>query len=223
MSALPESLVGDRRRLGGTGPQGRGLARRFAAAGLPVVIGSRSQERAQSTAATLAGRPVATSPVRRTRRPRRRATSWSPPSRGGPRQAPRGPHRAGWPAGPRRLREPARLRQAGCLRPAGRGRARPRSRPSAAARLDGRRRLPQRQRGSPSRTRGRDRWTPTCSCSATSGRPPTWSRTWPVSSPASGVFGGRLRNAHQVEGAHREPDLGHRRYRAHAGIRITDI
>jgi hypothetical protein len=40
--------------LGGTGPQGRGLARRFAAAGLPVVIGSRSAERARETATTLA-------------------------------------------------------------------------------------------------------------------------------------------------------------------------
>jgi NADPH-dependent F420 reductase len=40
--------------LGGTGPQGRGLARRFAAAGLPVVIGSRSAERAGETAQTLA-------------------------------------------------------------------------------------------------------------------------------------------------------------------------
>ncbi len=40
--------------LGGTGPQGRGLARRFAAAGLEVVIGSRSAERAESTAAELA-------------------------------------------------------------------------------------------------------------------------------------------------------------------------
>jgi NADPH-dependent F420 reductase len=36
--------------LGGTGPQGRGLARRFAAAGLTVVIGSRSEERAQGIA-----------------------------------------------------------------------------------------------------------------------------------------------------------------------------
>jgi NADPH-dependent F420 reductase len=36
--------------LGGTGPQGRGLARRFAAAGLTVVIGSRSEERAQGVA-----------------------------------------------------------------------------------------------------------------------------------------------------------------------------
>jgi NADPH-dependent F420 reductase len=40
--------------LGGTGRQGRGLARRFAEAGIPVVIGSRSQERADQTALTLA-------------------------------------------------------------------------------------------------------------------------------------------------------------------------
>ncbi len=39
--------------LGGTGPQGRGLARRFAAAGLPVIIGSRSAERASETASAL--------------------------------------------------------------------------------------------------------------------------------------------------------------------------
>jgi 8-hydroxy-5-deazaflavin:NADPH oxidoreductase len=40
--------------LGGTGPQGRGLARRFAAGGLTVVVGSRSAERAEATAAELA-------------------------------------------------------------------------------------------------------------------------------------------------------------------------
>lgn len=40
--------------LGGTGDQGRGLARRFALAGHPVVIGSRSAERAASIAAELA-------------------------------------------------------------------------------------------------------------------------------------------------------------------------
>jgi NADPH-dependent F420 reductase len=40
--------------LGGTGPQGRGLARRWAAAGIPVVIGSRSAERAEETAGRLA-------------------------------------------------------------------------------------------------------------------------------------------------------------------------
>jgi NADPH-dependent F420 reductase len=52
---LPENLAGRTVSvLGGTGPQGRGLARRFAAAGLTVVIGSRSAERAADTAAELA-------------------------------------------------------------------------------------------------------------------------------------------------------------------------
>ncbi|HET6560546.1 MAG TPA: NADPH-dependent F420 reductase [Marmoricola sp.] len=40
--------------LGGTGPQGRGLARRFAAGGLEVVLGSRSEDRAAAAAAELA-------------------------------------------------------------------------------------------------------------------------------------------------------------------------
>jgi 8-hydroxy-5-deazaflavin:NADPH oxidoreductase len=40
--------------LGGIGPQGRGLARRWASAGVPVVIGSRSAERAAEVAAELA-------------------------------------------------------------------------------------------------------------------------------------------------------------------------
>ena len=40
--------------LGGTGPQGRGLARRFAAAGLDVVLGSRDAARASAAAAALA-------------------------------------------------------------------------------------------------------------------------------------------------------------------------
>ncbi|OBX38148.1 prephenate dehydrogenase [Halomonas elongata] len=39
--------------LGGTGPQGRGLALRFARAGIPVVIGSRDGTRAQSVADEL--------------------------------------------------------------------------------------------------------------------------------------------------------------------------
>src|SRR6476646_1608913 len=41
--------------LGGTGEQGRGLARRFALAGHEVVIGSRSAERAQTAADELGG------------------------------------------------------------------------------------------------------------------------------------------------------------------------
>jgi 8-hydroxy-5-deazaflavin:NADPH oxidoreductase len=40
--------------LGGTGPQGRGLARRFGAAGHEVVIGSRTTERAEKIAAEYA-------------------------------------------------------------------------------------------------------------------------------------------------------------------------
>ncbi len=39
--------------LGGTGDQGRGLAHRFASAGNPVIIGSRSAERAEAAAQTL--------------------------------------------------------------------------------------------------------------------------------------------------------------------------
>jgi len=39
--------------LGGTGEQGRGLARRFALGGLRVVLGSRSAERAEQAAAAL--------------------------------------------------------------------------------------------------------------------------------------------------------------------------
>lgn len=39
--------------LGGTGDQGRGLARRFAMAGNPVIIGSRSEERAKAAAAEI--------------------------------------------------------------------------------------------------------------------------------------------------------------------------
>jgi 8-hydroxy-5-deazaflavin:NADPH oxidoreductase len=40
--------------LGGTGPQGRGLVRRWAAAGIPTVIGSRDADRASEVAAELA-------------------------------------------------------------------------------------------------------------------------------------------------------------------------
>ena len=40
--------------LGGTGPQGRGLARRFAQAGLRVVIGGRGAEKSAAVAAELA-------------------------------------------------------------------------------------------------------------------------------------------------------------------------
>lgn len=40
--------------LGGTGPQGQGLGRRFARAGRPVVLGSRAADRAEKTTVRLA-------------------------------------------------------------------------------------------------------------------------------------------------------------------------
>ena len=42
--------------IGGTGPQGKGLAYRFALAGHPVAIGSRSAERSAQTAQELDAR-----------------------------------------------------------------------------------------------------------------------------------------------------------------------
>ncbi len=54
MSALPASLTGKTIAvLGGTVPRGKGLAARFALAGLPVVIGSRSAEKASIAADEL--------------------------------------------------------------------------------------------------------------------------------------------------------------------------
>lgn len=48
---LPEgTVVGI---IGGTGPQGRGLAKRLAAGGVEVIVGSRSVERAEAAAAEL--------------------------------------------------------------------------------------------------------------------------------------------------------------------------
>jgi len=44
--------------LGGTGEEGRGLARRLAAAGNPIIIGSRSAERASTVAAELGAGPL---------------------------------------------------------------------------------------------------------------------------------------------------------------------
>jgi NADPH-dependent F420 reductase len=49
--------------LGGTGDQGRGLAYRFARAGLRVVIGSRTPDRAASAAAEIASMPGVTGQV----------------------------------------------------------------------------------------------------------------------------------------------------------------
>jgi NADPH-dependent F420 reductase len=54
-SAVPDVAGLTLAFLGGTGEQGRGLARRYALAGHPVIIGSRSAERAEQAAAGLVG------------------------------------------------------------------------------------------------------------------------------------------------------------------------
>ncbi len=64
MSETTEAASGGGRSLvgltigvvGGTGPQGRGLAKRFADSGLDVVVGSRSAERAAQSASALGPR-----------------------------------------------------------------------------------------------------------------------------------------------------------------------
>ena len=59
-SALPDVSEVTVGILGGTGPQGRGLAYRFARGGLTVRIGSRNAERGERTAAELSELPGAT-------------------------------------------------------------------------------------------------------------------------------------------------------------------
>ncbi len=58
--------------LGGTGDQGRGLARRFALAGHRVIIGSRDAGRATEAAADLGAGPADFRRSQRGRRGRRR-------------------------------------------------------------------------------------------------------------------------------------------------------
>ena len=55
-------------------------------------------------------------------------------------------------------------------------------------------------------------------------RPPTWSSDLADTIPGvRGVYGGRLRNAHQVEALTANLISVNRRYKAHAGIRVTDV
>jgi NADPH-dependent F420 reductase len=56
-SALPDVSGLSVGIIGGTGPQGRGLAYRFARAGQRVLVGSRSTERGEQAAAELSGMP----------------------------------------------------------------------------------------------------------------------------------------------------------------------
>ena len=59
-------------------------------------------------------------------------------------------------------------------------------------------------------------------CSGTIARPPTPSIAGLVPG-MRGVYGGRLRNAGQVEAFTANLISMNRRYKAHAGVRITDV
>ena len=60
--------------------------------------------------------------------------------------------------------------------------------------------------------------------SATTERPPTSCRHWPAGSrECAGVYAGRLRNARQVEALTANLISVNRRYKAHAGVRVTDV
>ena len=54
LTILPQILASSVAILGGTGQQGRGLAQRFAHAGIHVIVGSRDQDRARATVADIA-------------------------------------------------------------------------------------------------------------------------------------------------------------------------
>ena len=61
-------------------------------------------------------------------------------------------------------------------------------------------------------------------CSVTTARPPTWCRALADAVPGMrGVYAGRLRNAGQVEALTANLIAINRRYKAHAGLRVTDI
>jgi 8-hydroxy-5-deazaflavin:NADPH oxidoreductase len=60
LTILPQNRASSVAILGGTGQQGRGLAQRFARAGIHVIVGSRDQDRARATVAgwTTTGGPA---------------------------------------------------------------------------------------------------------------------------------------------------------------------
>ena len=226
--SLPDSLTGTTVAvLGGTGPQGRGLARRFAAAGLPVVIGSRSAERAAETAADPGrGDRWPVTGADNAGRRRRPATSSSWPCRGTATVTCCATSPPRWPA---RSSSTASTRWASTSRAPTRCRSRRARRPSRPQAL-----LPDStvvgafhnvSRGEAGGPGGHHASTPTCWCSARRCREATdlvqdLAGTIPG---VRGVYGGRLRNAHQVEALTANLISVNRRYKAHAGLRITDI
>ena len=207
--------------LGGTGDQGRGLAHRFAAAGNPVIIGSRSAgARRRAAAAELGGWPIrglANADAAAAADVVIVAVPWEG-------------HGTCWPRWPGRCRQDSdRLRQPAGVRQA-RGLPAPGQEGSAAQ-----------QAAAVLRTAGWSGRSITCprSCCWTP-RSTTVDldvmvlgddreATDLVQALAAripgvrGVYAGRLRNCGQVEALTANLVSINRRYKAHAGLRVTDI
>ncbi|WP_213450809.1 NADPH-dependent F420 reductase [Rhizomonospora bruguierae] len=212
--------------LGGTGDQGRGLAYRFARAGVPVLVGSRTEEKGQQAAEELAKLPG----VRAT--PRGGANPWvaagadvvivAVPWEG------HGDLLAS-------LREPlAGKIVVDCVNPLGFDKQGPYPLPveEGSAAQQAAAILPEARvcaafhhvsaplLADPAVDEmhldvlvlGDDR-AATETVQALAGRIPG----------VRGIYGGRLRNAHQVEAFTANLIAINRRYRAHAGVRITDV
>lgn len=212
--------------LGGTGDQGRGLAYRFARAGLPVVIGSRTEERGRQAARELAKLPGVLEP------PRGGANAWAaatadvvivavPWEGHGDLLASLREPLAGKivvdcvnPLGfdkqgpyPLRVEEGSAAQQAAALLPEARVCA---AFHHVSAPLLADPEVEEIQLDV--LVLGEDREA-TDAVQALASRIPG----------VRGIYGGRLRNAHQVEALTANLIAINRRYKAHAGVRITDV
>ena len=218
--------------LGGTGPQGRGLAVRLAAAGQRILLGSRDAEARVEVAAEVAGRAAAAPAGAEVS-----VTGGSNVDVAGAADlvivaVPFAGHAATLaelaaplagkvvvdcvvPMGFDELGAYVLDVEEGQRRPAGRG---------AAARQPRRRGVPPPVRrpargpvpAHPGRRRHGRRRRPA--------RRPTSCRRWPGGCPGMrGIYAGRLRNARQVEALTVNLVSVNRRYKVHAGVRVTDV
>ena len=207
--------------LGGTGPQGRGLARRLAAAGHQVIIGSRSAERAQQVAAEYA--------------------EVGDVSGAGNAEAASAdlvivavPY-----AGHAELLESLTSELDGkivvdCVNPLGfdkqgpfplpgAGRVRGAGGPADPDRIDGDRRLPSRQRGAAGRPGGGSHRRRRAGARRGPGRGRQVCELATAIPGARGIYAGRLRNAGQIEALTANLIAINRRYKAHSSLMVTDL
>ena len=215
--------------IGGTGDQGRGLAYRFARAGQRVLIGSRVAERA----AAAAGGDL------------RAARRDGAPVEGGDNADVSAAAdvvivAVPWEGHARHRRVAARRRSRGkvvvdCVNPLGFDKQRPvraagargqrrAAGGGAAARVAGVRGVPPRQRAAADRPGGRADRPRRAGLADDREAAGSRRRRWPPRIPGMrGIYAGRLRNADQVEAFTANLIAINRRYKAHAGIRVTDL